>query len=174
MPTDGTRLPIVSSGDFGVSPFLRQLSGKHSAWPHHTVHSFVNRYRAKQHTLSFKLGQPWNLVGVVRPQACLGSIAPEPASAVLQRSDAIAPNRTWIQELDQRHPSATATTYCLDRFPGTLRPLSRHAITLSPYCHRRLCRRARDPELPADRLPRRAICPRPDQLGVIGFEPAQP
>jgi hypothetical protein len=23
------------------------------------------------------------------------------------------------------------------RFPGTLRPFSLHAITLSPYCHRR-------------------------------------
>ena len=31
----------------------------------------------------------------------------------------------------------TAITYSLDLFPGTLRPLSRHAITLNPYCHRR-------------------------------------
>ena len=29
--TDGTRLPIYGSGDFGVSPLLGQLSGKQSA-----------------------------------------------------------------------------------------------------------------------------------------------
>jgi hypothetical protein len=34
-------------------------------------------------------------------------------------------------------PSANPITNCRDRFPGTLRPLSRHAITLNPYCHRR-------------------------------------
>ena len=28
VPTDGTRLPIVRSGDFGPSPFFGQLSGK--------------------------------------------------------------------------------------------------------------------------------------------------
>ena len=28
VPTDGTRLPVKSSGDFGASSFLGQLSGK--------------------------------------------------------------------------------------------------------------------------------------------------
>jgi len=30
VPTDGTRLPIDGSGDFGWSPFCRQLSGQQS------------------------------------------------------------------------------------------------------------------------------------------------
>jgi hypothetical protein len=30
-PTDGTKLPINGSGDFGALPFLKQLSGKQSA-----------------------------------------------------------------------------------------------------------------------------------------------
>jgi hypothetical protein len=34
VPTDGARLPIDRSGDFGASPFLRQLSGKQNAHPH--------------------------------------------------------------------------------------------------------------------------------------------
>ena len=32
---------------------------------------------------------------------------------------------------------ATAITNCIDRLCGTLLPLSLHAITLNPYCHRR-------------------------------------
>jgi hypothetical protein len=31
VPTDGTRLPIDRSGDFGASPFLGQLSAKQGA-----------------------------------------------------------------------------------------------------------------------------------------------
>jgi hypothetical protein len=31
VPTDGTRLPIVRSGDFGASSLFGQLSGKHCA-----------------------------------------------------------------------------------------------------------------------------------------------
>ncbi len=31
MPTDGTGLPIAGNGNFGASPFLRQLSGKQDA-----------------------------------------------------------------------------------------------------------------------------------------------
>jgi len=31
VPTDGTKLPINESGDFGALPFLKQLSGKQSA-----------------------------------------------------------------------------------------------------------------------------------------------
>jgi len=31
VPTDGTRLPIVRSGDFGASSLFGQLSAKHSA-----------------------------------------------------------------------------------------------------------------------------------------------
>jgi hypothetical protein len=43
VPTDGTRLPIVSSGDFGASPFLRQLSGKQSACRHMDVTLFPDQ-----------------------------------------------------------------------------------------------------------------------------------
>jgi len=32
-PTDGTRLPIVRSGEFGASPFFGQLLSKQGAWP---------------------------------------------------------------------------------------------------------------------------------------------
>jgi hypothetical protein len=31
MPADGTALPIIIRGEFGVSPFRGQLSGKQSA-----------------------------------------------------------------------------------------------------------------------------------------------
>jgi len=31
VPTDGTRLPIIRSGDFGAPPLVGQLSGKHCA-----------------------------------------------------------------------------------------------------------------------------------------------
>jgi hypothetical protein len=40
VPTDGTRLPIDRSGDFGASPFLRQLSGKQRLTRAYSLHSF--------------------------------------------------------------------------------------------------------------------------------------
>jgi hypothetical protein len=38
VPTDGTRLPIDGNGDFGLSPFCRQLSGKQSLDPGKTLY----------------------------------------------------------------------------------------------------------------------------------------
>jgi hypothetical protein len=34
VPTEGTRLPIVRSGNFGRLPFSGQLSVKQGAWPY--------------------------------------------------------------------------------------------------------------------------------------------
>lgn len=68
-------------------------------------------------------------VGIVR----VGSIAPDPASAVLQRTDAIARTPAWTQQLDQPHPSTAATKYCFDRFPGTLRPIEPPCNYADPY-----------------------------------------
>jgi len=43
VPTDGTRLPIDRSGDFGASPLLRQLLGKQGALRVGTLHQFGTR-----------------------------------------------------------------------------------------------------------------------------------
>jgi hypothetical protein len=34
VPTEGTRLPIIRSGNFGRLPFSGQLSDKQGAWPY--------------------------------------------------------------------------------------------------------------------------------------------
>ena len=45
MPTDGTRLPIDRSGDFGASPFCRQLSGKQTLDRARKLHGYrINAY----------------------------------------------------------------------------------------------------------------------------------
>ena len=55
--------------------------------------------------------------------------------------------------------------------PSTVKPPRDNAEPVLPTPMRR---RASNTEAPADRLPRCAIRPRPDELGVLGFEPAQP
>ena len=57
------------------------------------------------------------------------------------------------------------------RQPSSIEPVRDQAEPVLPTPMRR---RASDAEPPADQLPGRALGARPDQLGVLGFEPAQP